>query len=79
MEKKVHIFALRSLIVFMLLGASVNLYGQIQVKEPVRDLGDIFEKSGPVTIQFELFNPYRSDTISIVDIVTSCGCTATLA
>lgn len=63
----------------MLLGASVNLYGQIQVKEPVRDLGDIFEKSGPVTIQFELFNPYRSDTISIVDIVTSCGCTAALA
>lgn len=53
--------------------------GQIQVKEPVRDLGDIFEKSGPVTIQFELENPYRNDTIIIADIITSCGCTAALA
>ena len=53
--------------------------GQIRVKEPVRDLGDVFEKSGKVTVHFSLENPYRNDTISIIDIITSCGCTAALA
>lgn len=55
------------------------VYGQIRVKEPIKDLGDVFEKSGEVTVHFQLENPYRQDTIRIRDIVTSCGCTAALA
>lgn len=51
---------------------------QIRVAEPIQYLGDIFESSGKVHSQFKLTNPYRQDTIHILDIVTSCGCTAIL-
>ncbi len=54
------------------------LFSQIRVEKPVHDLGDIFENSGRVTTNFELFNPYFNDTIRIVDVETSCGCTAIL-
>lgn len=64
------------LIVWSLVSACV--FGQIRSVNPVRNLGDIFEKSGKVTTKFELKNPYREDTIRIVDITTSCGCTAAL-
>lgn len=67
--------------IFLLIGwslISVCVFGQIRTSNPVRNLGDIFEKSGKVTTKFELKNPYREDTIRIVDITTSCGCTAAL-
>lgn len=54
-------------------------FGQIRVSESVQYLGDIFENKGKVTAKFILENPYRSDTIRIVNIETSCGCTAVLA
>tara|TARA_B110000037_G_scaffold34473_1_gene41836 strand:+ start:2559 stop:3017 length:459 start_codon:yes stop_codon:yes gene_type:complete len=54
-------------------------FGQIRVSESVQDLGDIFENRGKVTAKFNLQNPYRTDTIRIIDIVSSCGCTAVLA
>ena len=54
------------------------VFGQIRVDQPVQDLGDIFENSGKVTVKFRLENPYLEDTIRIVDITTSCGCTAVL-
>lgn len=53
-------------------------FGQIRVSESVQNLGDVFERSGKVTAKFNLENPYLEDTIRIVDIVTSCGCTAVL-
>lgn len=54
-------------------------FGQIRISESVQDLGDIFENRGKVTAKFNLQNPYRTDTIRIIDIVSSCGCTAVLA
>lgn len=55
------------------------LHGQIQIDEPIKDLGDVFEDKGVVKTFFKLENPYRNDTISIVNINTSCGCTAILS
>lgn len=52
--------------------------GQIRVSNPIKDLGDVFENSGRVKTTFNLTNPYRVDTIKILDIETSCGCTAVL-
>lgn len=63
-------------IVLLLTAWSAN--GQIRVSSPVQNLGDVFESSGKVVAKFELTNPYREDTIRIVDITTSCGCTAVL-
>lgn len=54
-------------------------FGQIRVSETVQHLGDIFENKGKVTAKFNLSNPYREDTIRIIDIQTSCGCTAVLS
>ncbi len=54
-------------------------FGQIRVSESVQHLGDIFENRGKVTAKFDLHNPYREDTIRIIDIETSCGCTAVLS
>ncbi len=48
------------------------------VEEPSKDLGDIFENKGKVSTFFTLKNPYKEDTIRILNIVTSCGCTAVL-
>ena len=61
-----------------LLFLSTALTAQIRVSSPVQDLGDIFEGGGLVTSKFQLTNPYREDTIRIVDIETSCGCTVVL-
>ena len=70
---------MRFLLTIGLLVLTGMVFGQIRVSHPVRDLGDIFEKSGKVTVSFELINPYRKDTIYITDITTSCGCTAVLS
>lgn len=55
-----------------------NVMSQIRVAKPLKDLGDIFEHSGLVKAKFDLQNPYRTDTIRILNIETSCGCTAVL-
>lgn len=52
--------------------------GQIMVSEPSKNLGDIFENQGRVTTFFSLTNPYQKDTIHILNIETSCGCTVIL-
>ncbi|UKN02518.1 DUF1573 domain-containing protein [Paracrocinitomix mangrovi] len=52
---------------------------QILVKEPSKDLGDIYENKGKVIAVFDLQNPYKDDTIQIYDVKTSCGCTAILS
>jgi len=54
------------------------LFGQVMVSEPSKELGDIFESRGKVTTFFTLTNPYKSDTIHIVNIETACGCTVIL-
>lgn len=54
------------------------IFGQIRVKQPVQELGDVFEDGGKVRVTFNLENPYFSDTIRILKIETSCGCTAVL-
>lgn len=48
------------------------------IAEPSKDLGEIFENGGKITTIFTLRNPYPRDTIHILDIETSCGCTAIL-
>lgn len=65
-------------VIGLLFWASLT-FGQIRVSESVQHLGDIFENRGRVTAKFDLHNPYREDTIRIVDIETSCGCTAVLS
>ena len=57
---------------------SSHSFGQIMIDEPVKELGDIFESQGKITTYFDLKNPYRADTIHILNIETSCGCTAIL-
>jgi len=52
---------------------------QIRVESSTNDLGDIFEDKGIVITEFKLQNPYFRDTIRILDITTSCGCTAILS
>lgn len=49
---------------------------QIRVTEPSKNLGEIFESGGKVSTYFTLFNPFVKDTIHILDVETSCGCTA---
>ena len=64
---------------FMLfLCCGLNTVAQIMVSEPAKDLGDIYESRGKVTTFFSLTNPYKNDTIHILNIETSCGCTAIL-
>lgn len=58
--------------------SSSGLFAQIMVAEPAKELGDVFENRGKVTTYFTLSNPYSKDTIHIVNIETSCGCTAIL-
>jgi hypothetical protein len=58
---------------------SILAAGQILVSEPSKDLGDVFERRGKVSAFFTLTNPYASDTIHILNIETSCGCTAILS
>ena len=60
---------------------SINFlsFSQIRVYEATNDLGTIFEKNGVVKTSFELINPYEFDTIHILNIETSCGCTAILS
>lgn len=59
-------------------GLTIAGSAQVRVANPVHDLGDVFENGGTVKSTFKLLNPYRSDTIRIIDIETSCGCTAIL-
>jgi hypothetical protein len=53
--------------------------GQILIAESSIDLGDVFESRGKVSAFFTLTNPYALDTIHILNIETSCGCTAILS
>lgn len=69
---------MRGVVLLICLFAVQSLYGQIRIKEPVKHLGDIFEKQGVVKTSFPLFNPFLTDTIQITNIQTSCGCTAIL-
>ncbi len=52
---------------------------QIRVDVPAHDFGNIFEDKGPVKTTFTLINPYVNDTIHLLNIETSCGCTAVLS
>src|SRR5688572_756737 len=61
---------------FMLLPFSG--FAQIMIAEPSKDLGEIFENKGNIRTTFLLRNPYQADTIHILNIETSCGCTAIL-
>jgi len=54
-------------------------FSQIRIDDPVIDFGNIFETKGKVKTTFELTNPYVNDTIHILNIETSCGCTAILS
>ena len=65
------------LIIFLL--ATFSLSAQIRVKNPVQELGEVFEGNGMITSKFVLSNPYANDTIRINHIETSCGCTAILS
>lgn len=64
------------LLVFVLLATLAR--AQVMIAEPAKDLGEIFENGGKITTTFTLRNPYQSDTIHILNIETSCGCTAIL-
>jgi|GEM_PF-2711034 len=66
------------IIIYCLLTCSLLVAGQIRVTDPVHDLGEVYEHAGQVKTSFILQNPYRNDTIRIVNIETSCGCTAIL-
>ncbi|MBL7896883.1 MAG: DUF1573 domain-containing protein, partial [Crocinitomicaceae bacterium] len=54
------------------------VFSQVMIAEPSKDLGEIFENGGKITSTFTLRNPYPRDTIHILNIETSCGCTAIL-
>ena len=69
---------MRKLIVLFSVLFCADSFAQIMVAEPSKDLGDIFESRGKVTTFFTLTNPYKSDTIHIINIETSCGCTVIL-
>ncbi len=71
---------LKRIVFFILLLFSWHFSSaQIRVESPTNDLGDIFEDNGVVLTSFKLLNPYFGDTIRILDITTSCGCTAILS
>jgi hypothetical protein len=57
----------------------MNGFTQIRVVNATNELGDVFEEHGVIKTKFDLINPYESDTIHIVSIETSCGCTAVLS
>lgn len=65
-------------ILILLLFFSLNSYSQIRIDKAINDLGDVFENNGLVHTKFKLKNPYYSDTIKIIDIMSSCGCTAVI-
>ncbi len=69
---------IKSLFIFCVLTCSFHVFGQIRVTNPVHDLGEVCEHGGQVKTTFVLQNPYRNDTIRIVNIETSCDCTAIL-
>ena len=54
-------------------------FSQIRIDNPVYDFGNIFEAKGKVKTTFKLINPYVADTIHLLNIETSCGCTAILS
>jgi len=54
-------------------------FSQIRIDTPVYDFGNIFETKGKVKTTFTLVNPYMADTIQLLNIETSCGCTAILS
>lgn len=66
-------------LILLLISCSIHVFGQIRAANPVHDLGDVYEHGGQVKTTFILQNPYRNDTIRIVNIETSCGCTAILS
>lgn len=65
-------------LIFLVVLFPFSLLGQVRVDEPVKDLGEVFEKRGHVKTVFTLNNPSFTDTLRIVDVETSCGCTAIL-
>ena len=69
---------IKSLFIFCVLTSAFHVFGQIRVTNPAHDLGEVYEHGGQVKTTFILQNPYRNDTIRIVNIETSCGCTAIL-
>lgn len=54
-------------------------FSQIRIDTPVYDFGNIFETKGKVKTTFTLVNPYMADTIQLLNVETSCGCTAILS
>jgi hypothetical protein len=71
-----HIFPVFIFLIFI--SGSLSSQAQIMVSEPSKELGEIFENRGRVTTFFTLTNPYQKDTIHILNIETSCGCTVIL-
>lgn len=66
-----------SVILFVLFFGT-QCFSQIRITHPKFDFGNVFEENGVVYANFELENPYFSDTIKINSVETSCGCTAIL-
>lgn len=58
---------------------SVNVYSQLRVKTSTNNLGDLFESNGVVVSEFKIQNPYYSDTIQIINVESSCGCTVIIS
>ena len=71
-------FLLKHLLFFTLTLLTRTVFSQVMIAEPAKDLGEIFEDRGKISTTFLLRNPYLSDTIHILNIETSCGCTAIL-
>ncbi|MBI3135119.1 MAG: DUF1573 domain-containing protein [Bacteroidetes bacterium] len=71
------VYLIRSLAVFFLL-VPFTSHAQVMIAEPAKELGEIYENGGKITTTFTLRNPYPVDTIHILNIETSCGCTAIL-
>ena len=55
------------------------LNAQIRIGNPIYDIGEVFEEKGLVYATFRLDNPYFNDTIKILDVTTSCGCTTVVS
>ncbi len=70
---------MKAVVVYLALCISGLSFSQIRIDNPVYDFGNIFEIKGKVKTTFKLINPYIADTIHILNIKTSCGCTAILS
>src|SRR5882672_10561109 len=60
--------------VLLFVASMAQVAKQLQFKEESFDFGEIFEKAGPATHQFEFTN-LSNRPIKILNVKPSCGCT----